>query len=76
MIKELKGEIVMTVKELIELLECLDEENEVRVCYETDDILEDSSMIKNVYKISNIKNKERHIIKIDTIIEQPSYFFI
>ena len=62
MIKELKGEIVMTVKELIELLECLDEENEVRVCYETDDILEDSSMIKNVYKISNIKNKESNVI--------------
>ena len=27
-------------------------------------------------KFLNIKNKERHIIKIDTIIEQPSYFFI
>ena len=52
----------MTVKELIELLECLDEENEVRVCYESDDILEDSSMIKNVYEISNIKNKESNII--------------
>lgn len=62
MIKELKGEIVMTVKELIELLECLDEENEVRVCYETDNILEDSLMIKNVYEISNIKNKESNII--------------
>ena len=52
----------MTVKELIELLEDLDEENEVRVCYETDDILEDSSMIKNVYEISNIKNKESNVI--------------
>ncbi|MDY6151798.1 MAG: hypothetical protein SPI06_00170 [Terrisporobacter sp.] len=52
----------MTVKELIELLECLDEENEVRVCYESDDILEDSLMIKNVYEISNIKNKESNII--------------
>ena len=62
MIKELKGEIVMTVKELIELLEDLEEENEVRVCYETDDILEDSSMIKNVYEISNIKNKESNVI--------------
>ena len=62
MIKELKGEIVMTVKELIELLEDLEEENEVRVCYETDDILEDSSMIKNVYEISNIKNKESNVV--------------
>ena len=62
MIKELKGEIVMTVKELIELLECLDEENEVRVCYETDNILEDSLMVKNVYEISNIKNKESNVI--------------
>ena len=52
----------MTVKELIELLECLDEENEVRVCYETDNILEDSSMIKNVYEISNIKNKESNVV--------------
>ena len=52
----------MTVKELIELLECLDEESEVRVCYETDNILEDSSRIKNVYKISNIKNKESNVI--------------
>ena len=62
MIKELKGEIRMTVKELIELLEDLEEENEVRVCYETDDILEDSSMIKNVYEITNIKNKESNVI--------------
>ena len=52
----------MTVKELIELLECLDEENEVRVCYKTDNILEDSSMINNVYEISNIKNKESNVI--------------
>lgn len=59
----------MTVKELIELLECLDEENEVRVCYETDDILEDSSMIKNVYEISNIKNKESNVI-----LTYQSYF--
>ena len=62
MIKELKGEIVMTVKELIELLECLDEESEVRVCYEADNILEDSLMVKNVYEISNIKNKESNVI--------------
>ena len=61
-IKELKGEIVMTVKELIELLEDLDEENEVRVCYETDNILEDSLTVKNVYEISNIKNKESNVI--------------
>ena len=52
----------MTVKELIKLLECLDEENEVRVCYETDNILEDSLMVNNVYEISNIKNKESNVI--------------
>lgn len=59
----------MTVKELIELLECLDEENEVRVCYESDDILEDSSMVNNVYEISNIKNKESNVI-----LTYESYF--
>ena len=58
----MKGEIVMTVKELIKLLECLDEENEVRVCYETDNILEDSLMVNNAYEISNIKNKESNVI--------------
>ena len=52
----------MTVKELIDLLEDLDEESEVRVCYETDNILEDSSMVKNVYEITNIKNKESNVI--------------
>lgn len=59
----------MTVKELIELLECLDEESEVRVCYETDNILEDSSMVNNVYEISNIKNKESNVI-----LTYQSYF--
>ena len=59
----------MTVKELIDLLEDLDEESEVRVCYETDNILEDSSMVKNVYEISNIKNKESNVI-----LTYSSYF--